>query len=313
MALTKKGKMLMVQQYRHSVGATTLEFPSGYVDKDEMPEDAIKRELEEETGFICDRILCLGSFKVVPSRLKTNAHIFIGFNAKKRKLRSGMDRKIKTILITGNKYEELVRKSSPRIDALGISFIILLRQGLLNLRIQNIRISVVKRNQIVNKSLDIVLINPGDKRQVYQGLAVEMAAVEPPYWIAAIAGYLREKGFAVAIIDASAENLSPDETSSKVSRLNPLLAAVIVYGSQPSASTQNMTSVGNIIKALRSTSCKIAVGGLHPSALPERTLVETRADFLIEGEGPYTLECLLSALKKGSADYSSVPGLWFFL
>src|SRR5271169_510108 len=161
--------------------------------------------------------------------------------------------------------------------------------------------------------MDIVLINPGDRRQVFQELGKDYTAIEPPFWIAVIAAYLRNNGFSVQVIDANAGNISPYETAEKVKSLNPLLAAVIVYGSQPSASTQNMTIAGKICKALKeTTSSKIALGGLHPSALPRRTLQEESVDFVIEGEGPYTLTGLLQVLRAGSSDYSAVPGLWYY-
>lgn len=160
---------------------------------------------------------------------------------------------------------------------------------------------------------DIVLINPGDRKQVYQDLAFDFSAIEPPFWIAVIAAYLRNNGFSVAVIDANAENISPEETAEKVNSLNPLLAAVIVYGSQPSASTQNMTIAGKICKAIKkNTSSKVAIGGLHPSALPRQTLQEESVDFVIEGEGPFTLKALLEELKKSDGNYSKVPGLWYY-
>jgi radical SAM superfamily enzyme YgiQ (UPF0313 family) len=161
--------------------------------------------------------------------------------------------------------------------------------------------------------LDIVLINPGDKKQIYQELGEDYSAVEPPFWIASIATYLRKQGFDVAIIDTNAENISPEETSFRVSALNPLLSCVIVYGTQPSASTQNMTIAGKICEALKKNgSSKVAIGGLHPSALPQRTLEEENVDFVIEGEGPYTLTSLIQTLKKKKDDYSKIPGLWYY-
>lgn len=164
----------------------------------------------------------------------------------------------------------------------------------------------------MTERLDIVLINPGDRKQVYQDLGKDYSAIEPPFWIAVIAAYLRNNGFAAAIIDANAENISPQETAERVNQLNPLLSAVIVYGSQPSASTQNMTIAGKICKALKeNTSSKVAIGGLHPSALPEQTLQEASMDFVIEGEGPYTVQSLLNVLRSNKADYSKVPGLWY--
>jgi len=158
--------------------------------------------------------------------------------------------------------------------------------------------------------MDIILINPGDKKRAYQELGNDIAAVEPPYWIAVLARYLLDKNITVYIIDANAENLSPPETAKKVSKINPSIAAVIVYGSNPSASAQNMTIAGEICKELRkNTKSKIAIGGLHPSALPERTLKEEEVDFVIEGEGFFVLENLIPALK--SLRYNEIPGLWW--
>ncbi|MDO8426765.1 MAG: radical SAM protein [Deltaproteobacteria bacterium] len=159
--------------------------------------------------------------------------------------------------------------------------------------------------------LDIVLINPGDRGQVYQDLGKDYSAIEPPFWAAVIAAYLRNNGISVAIIDANAENIPPEETAARINGLNPLLSSVIVYGSQPSGSTQNMTIAGRICKALKeNTSSKVAIGGLHPSALPRKTMEEEAVDFVIEGEGPYTLKGLSEALK-GKRAFSEVPGLWY--
>lgn len=160
--------------------------------------------------------------------------------------------------------------------------------------------------------VDIVLINPGDRRQVYQEMAKDYSAIEPPYWAAVMAAYLRNNKHRVAIIDANAENITPEETAARVKKLNPLLSAVIVYGSQPSASTQNMTIAGRICKAIKeNTAVKVAIGGLHPTALPKQTLEEESVDFVIEGEGPITLNSLMGVLKTKENEFSRVPGLWF--
>jgi radical SAM superfamily enzyme YgiQ (UPF0313 family) len=163
------------------------------------------------------------------------------------------------------------------------------------------------------RDVDIVLINPGDRRQIFQDLGEDYSAIEPPFWIAVTAAYLRNNGFGVAVIDANAENIAPEETAKKVCDLKPLLTVVIVYGSQPSASTQNMTIAGKICKALKdATNGKIAMSGLHPSALPMQTIKENAVDFVVEGEGPYTLKALLDVLKNNSSNLAQVPGLWYY-
>lgn len=166
---------------------------------------------------------------------------------------------------------------------------------------------------MTDRKADVVLINPGDRKQIYQDLANNISAIEPPFWVAVLGAFLRNSGFGVEIIDANAENISPEEVSNIVNEIKPYLSAVIVYGSQPSASTQNMTVAGKICKALKNnTSSKVAAGGLHPSALPKRTLEEENIDFVIEGEGFYTLKNLIEVLRISSDDFSGIPGLWFF-
>ncbi len=159
---------------------------------------------------------------------------------------------------------------------------------------------------------DIVLINPGNRRQVFQDLGDDVAGIEPPFLVAVMAAYLRAQGFRAIIIDANAENISPNEVAERVREYAPVLAAVIVYGSQPSASTQNMSNAGLICQALScATDAKVAMGGLHPSALPERTMTEETVDFVIQGEGFQTLAGLLAVLASGIDNFSSIPGLWF--
>src|SRR5205823_13773365 len=100
--------------------------------------------------------------------------------------------------------------------------------------------------------LDLVLINPGGRRGIYQNLAdLEYIAVEPPVWVGLIATYIRQRGFSVAIIDSEAMNWEAARTAEEVKSLDPRLAAVIVFGSQPSASTQKMGAAGATTARLR--------------------------------------------------------------
>lgn len=50
-ALTETNKLILVRQYRHAADIVSLEVPGGVIDGDESPENAIRRELLEETGY----------------------------------------------------------------------------------------------------------------------------------------------------------------------------------------------------------------------------------------------------------------------
>ena len=149
---------------------------------------------------------------------------------------------------------------------------------------------------------EIVLINPGATQAIYQGLSDEFTAVEPPTWARMIAGYLRNNNHSVEIIDQEAEGLSVQKVVERVKILDPLLAAIVVVGHQPSASTQQMVGASELATALHDVPTIMV--GHHPSALPELTLTEEDVDYVCDGEGPLTLMALLD-----DVPLHEVPGL----
>ena len=163
------------------------------------------------------------------------------------------------------------------------------------------------------KNVDIVLVKPGNQKQLYGELsAFGLTAIEPPLWVALWGGFLRKLGYSVVVYDAEAENWSFKETAEKIIETKALLAVVVVSGSNPSASTMNMTGAGKIVSLVRELdpSIKTLLAGLHPSALPEDTLINENADFVCQGEGFYTLPKLLDLLRNNADDYS-IKGLWY--
>ncbi len=164
------------------------------------------------------------------------------------------------------------------------------------------------------KQVDLVLINPANRKRIYQSLSNTMSAIEPPVWAGLMATFIRKKGLSVEIIDAtSTHDLGPTEVAQQVADINPVLAAVVVYGQQPSASTQVMPGAGKVCTAIKEQAPEqnvILVGG-HVAALPERSLREEDADFVAGGEGLFTLLELIQALKAGATDFSKVPDLWY--
>ncbi len=162
--------------------------------------------------------------------------------------------------------------------------------------------------------LDLVLVNPGNRSQAYQGLGQELAAIEPPVWVGLIATYVRKRGFTVTVIDANADNLSPSDVAGRVVEMKPTLTAVVVYGHNPSASTQVMPAAGAICAAIKNSSptLKVLMLGGHVAALPERTLREEQTDFVCGGEGPTTVCDLLEAFTTAlQPDLGKVRDLWY--
>ena len=63
LAITPDNLVPLVKQFRYPFKEVMLELPAGKLDKDnEDIEDAARRELSEETGFIANELKYLGAF-----------------------------------------------------------------------------------------------------------------------------------------------------------------------------------------------------------------------------------------------------------
>lgn len=83
-AVTQEDEILVVKQYRHALGEVCIELPGGCVDKTDVNyEDAIRRELMEETGYAFESVHALGRISANPSTNSNLMHMFIASGGKK--------------------------------------------------------------------------------------------------------------------------------------------------------------------------------------------------------------------------------------
>ena len=167
----------------------------------------------------------------------------------------------------------------------------------------------------MSKNIDLLIIKPGSPKQIYGNLSQSLSAIEPPVIGGLIAGFIREKGYSVKILDMEVDGLDAKNTAEKIIKINPLLINIVVAGANPSASSTPLMPITiEIVKCLKKKApkMKIILSGIHPSALPEKTIRETKTDFVSQGETFYTILELLKALKKNKDTHNlKIKGLWY--
>lgn len=161
-------------------------------------------------------------------------------------------------------------------------------------------------------AIDVLFIHPGNQKRIYQDLSKEFTAIATPVWTSLLAGNTRNNGYPTAIYDVNVEGWDKDVPAELIKKYEPKLVVIMVYGHNPSASTQTMPAAGNIAKDIKlyNSDIPIAMGGIHSSALPQRTLCEEDIDFVIKGEGVYTINGLIKYLN-GKCRIEKVPGLCY--
>src|SRR4030043_1508005 len=75
--LDSKDRASLVRQYRKAVGKTLLEIPAGGVGPGEQPIGSVRRELQEEIGYLPNKIDKLGGFYSAPGYCTEYLHLYL--------------------------------------------------------------------------------------------------------------------------------------------------------------------------------------------------------------------------------------------
>lgn len=158
---------------------------------------------------------------------------------------------------------------------------------------------------------DILLIHPS-KSGAY-GQVAEFASTTPDFLLGLVDSYIESKGYVSCVIDLDVTRISEHDLISLITSLQPKLVGVFSTGVNVSASTQTMPAVIEFFDSIApkiERTIKTFVYGGHPTVLPERTLDETNADYVIIGEGYETIDLLLQSLIKNES-VEGIEGLAF--
>lgn len=90
-AVTEENKILMVEQYRKALERSLVEIPAGKLEKGEDPVDSACRELEEETGYECEKMEHLTSFYTSPGFADEIVHLYFAHGIRKKENPAGVD------------------------------------------------------------------------------------------------------------------------------------------------------------------------------------------------------------------------------
>lgn len=132
-ALTEDNRVVIIRQYRHAAEDVFLEIPGGCIDPGETPEEAVKRELLEETGYSFDSIEPLATVYANPSTAGNQTHSYLLTGGKKVQEQHLDGREeIEVMLVSIDQFKELLLQNKFR-QALHISGIFygLVKLGLL--------------------------------------------------------------------------------------------------------------------------------------------------------------------------------------
>ena len=141
--------------------------------------------------------------------------------------------------------------------------------------------------------LDILFVHPNASDKIYQSLSKDHSAIEPPIWAAMLANHCRSRGYSVSILDCEAERLDYDSSVKAIEDSKARLVCFVVYGQQPSASTQNMegaVGTARLLKEINPNTNTITVGE-KMSLFKSKCKVNNLNWLINEPKFPYNILC----------------------
>lgn len=80
--ITDNGEVIFVRQFRYPFSSEIIELPAGKLDKGELPINAAKRELMEETGVISSKLIPIGKFYSTPAIIDEIIYLYLATDLK---------------------------------------------------------------------------------------------------------------------------------------------------------------------------------------------------------------------------------------
>lgn len=108
--VTPTGELVMVRQYRHGTGELSLEPPGGLVKDGQDSEQSAREELEEETGYVAEKIELLGWMHPMPALFTNRFYVYVGQNVTPTgRLNPDETEEIETVLVPVGEVRDYIR------------------------------------------------------------------------------------------------------------------------------------------------------------------------------------------------------------
>ena len=107
-----ENNILLVKQFRKPVEKELLEIPAGGIDPGENPEAAVRRELQEETGYLPEKLEKLGSFYSTPGYCSEYLYLYLATELTPSQLQAEDTESISLVRVPAAQIPRLIASGS---------------------------------------------------------------------------------------------------------------------------------------------------------------------------------------------------------
>jgi anaerobic magnesium-protoporphyrin IX monomethyl ester cyclase len=160
-------------------------------------------------------------------------------------------------------------------------------------------------NNIINKSVDILLIFPPNNMDSVLGGGKHFITALEPLGILYIAAHLEREGYNVKVLDAYMEGFGIEDVIKKIEETKPRAIGMSCLTSDASVTVRLCQKIKE-----RFPDIFLFLGNLHASIYAEYFIKNAKADLIVHGEGEYISAAILKVLKEGGS-FSDIKGITY--
>ncbi len=123
--------------------------------------------------------------------------------------------------------------------------------------------------------------------------------ITPPLGLGYLSSYLGRHGVETKVIDALRDGLTPEQTMQRIASERPDAVGITCL-------TAFYGETVRLARMVKAENVPCVIGGVHPTFLPHRTLVDSGADYVVCGEG----EIALWKLARNGFVNDGIPGVY---
>jgi ADP-ribose diphosphatase len=116
----ENGDVILLRQFRPTIGEELLEIPAGTLEEGETPLETARREIIEETGYRATKWKKIAEFYTAPGFCTELMHVFLAQGLSPASAEADADEILKPVRMPVEKALELIRKNKVR-DAKSIA------------------------------------------------------------------------------------------------------------------------------------------------------------------------------------------------
>jgi radical SAM superfamily enzyme YgiQ (UPF0313 family) len=131
----------------------------------------------------------------------------------------------------------------------------------------------------------------------------ETHIIVPSLGLGYLAASLKEAGHEVMLLDCLLKDIGLEKFRNILSNEKPVFVGV-------NAMTTYYSSALEYVMEAKKQGIITCMGGPHITSLPERSLLESKADFVVVGEGDKTIVSLVNAIENGES-FKNIKGIGF--